>query len=57
MCRITTWNMEGATHKGDNKWTDLVPSFFKSDEVNGDFACLQEAGPVPASAVAIAASA
>ena len=57
MCRITTWNMEGATHKGDNKWTDIVPSFFKPDEVSGDFACLQESGPVPASAVAIAASA
>lgn len=47
MTTVVTWNMQGANWTSDMKWRTGVSNLFAN---GADVACLQECGPVPASA-------
>ena len=49
MPNIITWNMEGGTHSQQSKWQDGVR--LMDTKIGPEIFCLQEAGPVPGSAV------
>lgn len=49
MVRLVTWNMEGATHSQESKWTTGVSQLVAPSKIDADVICLQEAGPLPAS--------
>ena len=48
MPRVITWNMQGANWTSDIKWRTGLANLFAN--AHADVVCLQETGPIPASA-------